>query len=77
MADAGPLVHAYETVRQTPSPFLSHSSKWRIPMGAVLKQCAVSAAVAMLLLAGCLEKTKTPVIDDSKTARPPAGPPNP
>src|SRR5580693_7697096 len=46
-------------------------------MGTVLKQCAVSAAVAMLLLAGCLEKTKTPVIDDSKTARPPAGPPQP
>ena len=46
-------------------------------MGAVLKQCAVSAAVAMLLLAGCLEKTKTPVTDESKTARTPAGPPEP
>ena len=46
-------------------------------MGAVLKQCAVSAAVAMLLLAGCLEKTKAPVTDESKTARAPAGPPEP
>ena len=46
-------------------------------MGAVLKQCAVSAAVVMLLLVGCLEKTKTPVTDESKTARPPAGPPEP
>jgi hypothetical protein len=31
----------------------------------------------MLLLAGCLEKTKAPVTDESKTARPPAGPPEP
>jgi hypothetical protein len=46
-------------------------------MGAVLKQCAVSAVVAMLLLAGCLENTKAPVTDESKTARAPAGPPEP
>jgi hypothetical protein len=46
-------------------------------MGAVIKQCAVSAVVAMLLLAGCLEKTKPPVTDESKTAKPPAGPPEP
>ena len=46
-------------------------------MSPALKQCAVSVAVAMLLLAGCLEKTKTPVTDESKTARPPAGPPEP
>ena len=47
-------------------------------MSPALKQCAVSAiAVAMLLLAGCLEKTKTPVTDESQTARPPAGPPEP
>jgi hypothetical protein len=46
-------------------------------MGAVFKQCAVSAVVAMLLLAGCLEKTKTTVTDESKTARAPAGPPEP
>jgi hypothetical protein len=46
-------------------------------MGAVLKQCAVSATVAMLLLAGCLEKTKTPVTEESKTAKAPAGPPEP
>lgn len=44
-------------------------------MGAVFKQCAVSAVVAMLLLAGCVEKTKTTVTDESKTARAPAGPP--
>jgi hypothetical protein len=36
-------------------------------MSPALKQCAVSVAVAMLLLAGCLEKTKTPVTDESKT----------
>ena len=47
-------------------------------MSPALKQCAVSAiAVAMLLLAGCLEKTKIPVTDESKTARAPAGPPEP
>jgi hypothetical protein len=46
-------------------------------MGAVLKQCAISAVVAMLLLAGCVETTKTPVTDESKTARAPAGPPEP
>jgi hypothetical protein len=46
-------------------------------MGAVLKQCAVSAVVAMLLVAGCLETTKTPVNDESKTAKAPAGPPEP
>jgi hypothetical protein len=46
-------------------------------MRAMLKQCVVSAFVAMLLLAGCLEKTKTTVTDDSKTAKPPAGPPQP
>jgi hypothetical protein len=46
-------------------------------MGAVLKQCAVSAVVAMLLLAGCQETTKAPVTDESKTARAPAGPPEP
>jgi hypothetical protein len=46
-------------------------------MSPALKQCAVSVAVAMLLLAGCLEKTKTPVTDESKTARAPAGPPEP
>ena len=46
-------------------------------MGAGLKQCAVSAVVAMLLLAGCVETNKTPVTDESKTARAPAGPPEP
>jgi hypothetical protein len=46
-------------------------------MGAVFKQFSVSAVVAILLLAGCLEKTKAPVADESKTARPPAGPPQP
>ena len=45
-------------------------------MGTVLKQCVVSAFV-VLLLAGCVEKTKTTVSDDSKTARAPAGPPEP
>ncbi len=45
-------------------------------MGTALKQCVVSAFV-VLLLAGCLEKTKTTVSDDSKTARAPAGPPEP
>jgi hypothetical protein len=35
----GPLVHAYETIRQALSPFLGNSSKWRIPMGAA---CFVS-----------------------------------
>jgi hypothetical protein len=44
-------------------------------MGAVFKQCVVSAVVAMLLLAGCLEKTKTTVTDESKTAKAPVGPP--
>ncbi len=47
-------------------------------MSPALKQCAISAiAVAMLLLAGCLEKTKPAVTDESKTARAPAGPPEP
>ena len=46
-------------------------------MGAVLKQCAVSALVAMLFLAGCMQTTKTSVTDESKTAKPPVGPPEP
>ena len=46
-------------------------------MGAMFKQISVSAVVAILLLAGCLEKTKPPVTDESKTAKPPAGPPQP
>jgi hypothetical protein len=46
-------------------------------MGTAFKQFSVSAVVAMLLLAGCLEKTKGPVTDESKTAKPPAGPPQP
>jgi hypothetical protein len=45
-------------------------------MGAMLKRCAVSTVAAMLLLTGCLE-TKGPVTDESKTARAPAGPPEP
>jgi hypothetical protein len=45
-------------------------------MGAMLKQCAAGAVAAMLLLTGCLEK-KGPVTDESKTARAPAGPPEP
>lgn len=41
----GPLVHAYETIRQALSPFLGNSSKWRIPMGAA---CFVSISTRTL-----------------------------
>ena len=53
-----------------------NGGKWRTPMSAVLKQYAVSAvAVAVLLLAGCSQSTKSPASDESKAAKEAAGPP--
>ncbi len=48
----------------------SNGSKWRTPMSAVLKQCAVSAmAVAVLLLAGCSQSAKPSASDESEAAK--------
>src|ERR1700748_1649523 len=41
---------------------------------ALLKRCSLSSLVALLLLLGCMEKTKAPVSDEAKTVNPPLGP---